>query len=119
MNERLELLRKRLSKTEQKREKFNWKTFWTASPTAWLALVISSITAFYTLVYYNDEVSVVMDKTSVFYKRDGKTVHFAKAFTVINSGTSPIALVQANVIVAPLVPRTHPHAKPLYLTSSD
>lgn len=42
-----------------------------------------------------------MDTTSVFYRRDGAIVHFAKAFTVVNSGTSPVALVRAYVSVGP------------------
>jgi hypothetical protein len=57
MNERLEEFRKRLRGPEK--NKSDWR-LWIGSPTAWLALAVSSATALHTAVYYSDQLSVVM-----------------------------------------------------------
>src|SRR5436305_12370535 len=41
------------------------------SPTAWLALLVSSATAFYTLIYHSDELSVVASPSSIFLTKSG------------------------------------------------
>jgi len=57
MNERLEAVRKRLNRPEK--ETRDWQ-FWIGSPRAWLALFLSSITAFYTFLFHRDELSIAI-----------------------------------------------------------
>jgi hypothetical protein len=97
MNERLEAFRKRLRGPDK--EKGNWQ-FWIGSPTAWLALLLSSTTAFYTFLYHSDELSVVIDSPSIVLDNDGKlAVHSPSSVTFINSGSRPVAVTGIQLIL--------------------
>ena len=112
MNDKLEAFRKRLRDPEKK--KASWQ-FWIGSPTAWLALFISSTTAFFTLFYHSDELRVAVsggiaarlelfadEKTGTPYR--GVTVSTPRRFTFINSGSRPIAVLSARI--------AHHHRRP-------
>jgi hypothetical protein len=105
MNETLEAFRKRLRGPEK--EKTNWP-FWIGSPTAWLALVISSTTAFFSFIYYSDQLSVV---AVIDYVETPARLHVTVPtdVTFINSGSRPIAVTLINLRIVqrpdPLGPR--------------
>lgn len=90
MNERLQEFRNRLRGPAK--AVTNWQ-FWIGSPTAWLALFISSATAFYSLVYHSDAISVVTTPISMTVDKDHIYVPYPKTITFINSGSRPIAIL--------------------------
>lgn len=91
MHENLEIFRKRLRESEK--EKINWQ-FWIGSPTAWLALIVSASTAFYTFLYHSDELSVAMPPPSLEWNGDREiSVQAPSHITFINTGSRPIAVV--------------------------
>ena len=105
MNERLELLRKRIRGTEQKRDSINWKALWIGSPTAWLALLISSCLAYNTLFNQFDDVSVVLTEPVSMTQVGGvdqKAINLPSSLTIVNSGTQPFVLLGAFVMVGPI-----------------
>jgi hypothetical protein len=65
---KIEAFRKRLRGAEK--QKTNWQ-YWIGSPTAWLALVLSAATGFYTFLYHSDELSVVIARPDVFLTMQG------------------------------------------------
>jgi len=96
MNDRLEALRKRLRRPERKT--INWQ-FWIGSPTAWLALVVSSATAFYTFFYYSDQLSLVMKPWLVLVSSTKLQIEGPQPLIFVNSGTRPIALLSVGIDV--------------------
>lgn len=87
---RIEAFRKRLYGAEEQR--VNWQ-FWIGSPTAWIALILSAVTAFYTFLYHSDELSVVVGRPSIFLTMDGDIeVRAPSSITFINSGSRPVAV---------------------------
>ncbi len=96
MNDRLEAFRKRLRGPD--REKTNWQ-FWIGSPTAWLALFLSSTTAFYTFLYHSDELRVAIIPGDVQLVPGKVRVEPPERFTFINSGSRPIAVLAADISV--------------------
>jgi hypothetical protein len=93
MSDKFQAFRKRLR--VPKKEKSNWSS-WIGSPTAWLALVISSTTAFFSLFYHSDELSVVANTGNVWLTAPDKVSPSApNTFTFVNSGSRPIALLSA------------------------
>jgi hypothetical protein len=90
MNDRLEEFRRRMRGPEK--VKTNWQ-FWIGSPTAWLALVISSATAFYTFIYYSDELSVVLPLQFSAYDDKQVIVSLPETLTFINTGTRSIVIL--------------------------
>ncbi|MBT1512740.1 hypothetical protein KIP88_19760 [Bradyrhizobium sp. SRL28] len=95
MNDKLEAFRKRLRGPEKEKAK---RLSWIGSPTAWLALVISSTTAFFNLFYYSDELSVAVSPGGPI-RLDGRslTVNPPRSLTFINSGTRPVAVLEVEV----------------------
>jgi hypothetical protein len=77
-----------------KTRKADWQ-FWIGSPTAWLALVISSATAFYSLIYYSDQLSFVTPRIAV-SASDQLTIE-APTIILINSGSRPIAVLDIDL----------------------
>lgn len=102
MNERLEAFRNRLRGPERK--EINWQ-FWVGSPTAWLALFLSSTTAFYTFLYHSDQLSVVVDSPTI--RPDGNTFRISPpaGMTLINSGSRPVVVTGAQLLLV----QGHPH----------
>lgn len=96
MNDKLESLRKRLRGSEK--EKANWPS-WIGSPTAWLALIISSITAFYNFLYYSDQLSVVVQPLLARFDDKGVDITTPEPLVFINSGTRPIAVLYVDMHV--------------------
>ncbi|UQD69344.1 hypothetical protein JEY40_25365 [Bradyrhizobium japonicum] len=94
MNDRLEAFRSRLRGSEKKSS--NWQ-FWIGSPTAWLALIISSTTAFFNFVYYTDELSVIGSPAAIFEKEGMFRVAAPNRFLFINSGSRPISVIGADI----------------------
>jgi hypothetical protein len=94
MNEKLEAFRKRLRGPEK--EKTNWPA-WIGSPTAWLALFISSTTAFYSLLYHSDELSVVVRPGLIEFKDKEIGLYDPGDAIIINSGNRPIAVLGVNM----------------------
>jgi hypothetical protein len=93
---RIEAFRKRLQGPP--REKINWP-YWIGSPTAWLALLVSSATAFYALIYRSDELSVVTSPSSIFLAKNGDIqVKAPSSITFINTGSRPIAVLQIQMM---------------------
>lgn len=81
-----------------KRQKINWP-FWIGSPTAWLALVISSTTAFAALVYHSDELSVVTSPILMSIENGQLKIPVPKTITFINSGSRPIAILSIVMVL--------------------
>jgi hypothetical protein len=95
MNEKLEAFRKRLHGPEK--EKPNWQ-FWVGSPIAWLALLVSSTTAFFTFFYHSDELRVTVSG-GTFRLVDKPEFHAPISMTFINTGTRPIAVLGVEQLV--------------------
>jgi hypothetical protein len=98
MNDKLEAFRKRLRVPE--REKRNWQS-WVGSPTAWLALILSASSFFYTFLYHSDELSVVIDEPVIQLNRQNKIeITSPRGVTFINSGSRPVAVtgVRLNIM---------------------
>jgi hypothetical protein len=108
----IEEFRRMLKGPEKKKFGTNWHQ-WIGSPTAWLALMLSVSTAFYTFLYHSDELSVVIDTPDisvgeVWDTEDGRqevsssfpvgdkrppiVVTSPRGVAFINSGTRPIAV---------------------------
>lgn len=95
MNERLELLRKRLRGVEA--AKANWRAFWIGSPTAWLALLISIATALLNVVYYKDELAVVFDSISGTDLSAEATLMSPIQVMFVNSGSRSVGISHAEL----------------------
>jgi hypothetical protein len=96
MNDKLEAFRKRLRGPEK--EKVTWRS-WVGSPTAWLALLISSATAFSSIVYHSDELGVQVPPLSAFETESRDQIHVVlpPSITFVNSGSRPIAVLRVSV----------------------
>jgi hypothetical protein len=81
------------------KEKRNWSS-WAGSPIAWLGLIISLTTAFFSLVYHSDQLSVLIEGGSgKFSEEDGVSISHLQPVTFINSGTRPIAILDVAMTV--------------------
>jgi hypothetical protein len=98
MNEALETFRKRLRGPEKEKFKFT-RQFWIGSPTAWLALLISSATAFSSIVYYSDELGVQVPSPQAFKNESKDQIHVVlpPGITFVNSGSRPIAVLKVSI----------------------
>jgi hypothetical protein len=98
MNEKLEAFRTRLRGREKEKFKFTWQ-FLIGSPVAWLAFLISSATAFSSIVYHSDKLSVQVAEPAAYEDESGDQVYVVlpPGITFINSGTRPIAVVRASI----------------------
>jgi hypothetical protein len=93
MNEKLEAFRKRLRGPKKEKSKLTWQ-YWIGSPAAWLALATSSATAFYTVAYHSDELSVVASLPTIEkWSSEELAIYSFRDFTFINSGSRPIEVV--------------------------
>jgi hypothetical protein len=97
MSGKLEAFRKRLRGPEKEQSKFTWQ-YWIGSPTAWLALFISSITAFDSLIYHSDELGVVVPPIFPRLVADQISFDAPDAITFINSGSRPIAVLGVQMV---------------------
>jgi hypothetical protein len=88
-------------KAKSKRLKFAWKD-WIGSPTAWLALLISGVTAYYNLFYRSDDIRVSISSPSLFYnpKTELIEVSIPSDVTVINAGNRTAALTRMQIFFA-------------------
>lgn len=96
MNERLEAFRKRLRGAEK--EKTDWMHLIGSPTAAWIALFLSSSTAFYSFLYHSDVLSVVPMHSSIHLTADNKVhVNSPSVVTLINSGSRPIAVLGVEI----------------------
>ena len=103
MNNHLEAFRKRLKEPEK--ERINWQ-FWIGSPTAWIALRLSSVTAFYTFVYHSDKLSVVFNDVELRrnYNSDTVELRSPQSAIFVNSGNSSVAVIGITAtVIQPLL----------------
>src|SRR3954462_728870 len=98
MTDKPEPFRKRPHGPEK--EKISWQ-FWVGSPIAWLALIISSATAFSSLFYHSDQLSVMIPAWGVWLKDQQIQIQQPEPGTLINTGTRPIAIFGVSLIVVP------------------
>jgi hypothetical protein len=101
MNAKLEEFRNRLRGPEE--AKTIWQKFRIGSPTAWLALCLSSVTAFSSFIYYSDQLSVVVVPGVIFISRESDRMLRASVpggITFINSGSRPIAVLKTTLVIA-------------------
>jgi hypothetical protein len=79
------------------KETTDWK-FWIGSPTAWLALIVSSATAFFALIYHSDELGVVVPPIFPRVVADQISFDAPDVMTFINSGSRPIAVLVVQMV---------------------
>jgi hypothetical protein len=100
---------------------------WIGSPTAWLALCLSSATAFYSFFYHSDELSVV---ATTYNSPVSSSVNLnpsleisAEApttFTLVNSGSRPVALLSAQMVyVQPSRKTAQPNCQKGYIRTEN
>ena len=99
----IEAFRDRLKKPK-KEKSINWQQ-WIGSPTAWLALLLSASSFFYTFLYHSDELSVVMDNPTITPAGEEFVITPPPSMTFINSGSRPVAITSAIAILV----QNHPH----------
>src|SRR5262245_47683027 len=93
----IETFRSRLK--QPKKATTNWQQ-WIGSPTAWLALILSASSFFYTFLYYSDDLSVVMDRPVIQPAfQDVLRISAPRNMTFINSGSRPIVITGAQLIL--------------------
>jgi hypothetical protein len=100
----IEAFRARLKQPE-KNKKINWQQ-WVGSPTAWLALMLSASSFFYTFLYHSDELSVVMGDPTIKPDKDAFKIIAPRSMTFINSGSRPVTVISARLILV----QGHPHS---------
>ncbi|MGO6966601.1 hypothetical protein [Rhizobium leguminosarum] len=76
----------------------DWRA-WIGSPTAWLALLLSAGNAFYSIFYFSDELTIIVqDDAAAYHKEGGKvSVYAPNGVVFVNSGTRPVAITEVTL----------------------
>jgi hypothetical protein len=98
MDVKLSRFRKPLQRQHTENRTQDWRS-WIGSPTAWLALLISSATAFSSIVYHSDELGVQVVLPEAFKSESKDQIHVGLPpdITFVNSGSRPIAVLKGSI----------------------
>jgi hypothetical protein len=89
------------------KEKTNWQ-FLGGSLIAWIGLAVSLTTAFYSLIYYSDQLTVVVHPTFWQHVEGLVGVQVPRKITYVNSGSRPVAVLNVHMVAAQQAVQTEP-----------